>query len=283
MKKIILILIPISIVSMLLFFVLISSKGYEITKKDQHPEIPYFPKISDSVNFSNRVLDSMYILNYSTNGKTIFLNYTKTDWNDEVKFIAILNQSFKNIFFREIKNKDHFVIDSTSQSLYLINRDSTDIISNIEIIDLEKGKLKNVKKIDEKTYLSDKSELMLFKHSTNASNDTDLLFFKNLRDDFFFLEGEQANKIAKTLILTENYNFDSGVTIKIGGDSGIKHQNINLLGHIVTSNKLSSFSGFGTPSSSYTEENEREKRYQQNEGYSSDKAGLTSPEYIILK
>lgn len=207
MKKTILILLSIIIAVMLIFYGFIVSKGYEIPKKDQHPEMPYFPKISDSVNYSNQVLDSMYVLNHFANSKTIFLNYTRSDRNAETKFIAILNQSFKNILHRKIEKKDHFRIDTLNQSLYFIKRDSTDKISKIEIIDLVNGKSNDMKKLSEKTYLDNKAELILLKHSTNANNDTYLLLFKNPENHYFFMEGEEANKTAKNIDINRILQF----------------------------------------------------------------------------
>ena len=73
---------------------LIYLSGYKIPNTNKHPIIPYFPKTTNSDQFVNRQVDSLYIYNYYLILKTdyILINYKKTDNNNDEARIAIIKK-----------------------------------------------------------------------------------------------------------------------------------------------------------------------------------------------
>lgn len=279
MKKALIILgITLSILS-LLFWFLIKSNGYEITQKDKYPNIPYFPKLSDA-NFNNVAIDSLHVINYHANKHTIFVNYSKTDDLYRENFIVLTNKSFKNLAYRKLAERDSYRLDTLDNLLVILKNDTVGKVANCEIINSTNGDAKNAKEIDAETYAKIGNFWFLVKHQTNASHDTELLIFKNKIGEYIFLQGDEANKTAKKLILTELQSFDNGVSIKIGGDPEIKHPNINLFDHVVTDNSFKRLLNISTPSSNA---NPSENRMTKNEGYLANKGWFDKSRIYYFK
>lgn len=108
MKKAIVITVSIICILGLLVWLAMKSNGYEIPRKDKHPDVPYFPAIANADRFSNMVLDSMHVISYYANNETIFLNYSKIENIYDTTAIAIVNHAFKNLAHRILDRKDHF-------------------------------------------------------------------------------------------------------------------------------------------------------------------------------
>ena len=257
MKKAIIITVSILAFLALLFWLLMMSKGFEMPKEDKYPNIPYFPKITDSTNFSNVALDTMHVIDYYANDKNIFVHYSRTEDIYDTTYVAIVNTSFKNLAFRTLDRRERFEIDTVNQLLFIFKQDTLGNYLNCESIDLKNGNSKNVSLLDENGFGNLKNKLRLVKHATNASHDTDLLILENEQNDFFLMKGDVANKTAKTLALTEDKNFSSPFGIKIGGDPEIKHQNINLFDKVVIGNRPKRLLSIPTPSSNGNSNNDR--------------------------
>jgi len=208
------------------------------------------------------------------------LNYAKTKNIYDTTFITVVNHAFKNLAQRILDRKDHFKIDTVNQLLFVLRHDTIGKYSSCEAIDLKNGYAKNVKPLDKKGYEALDNQLILLKHATNASHDTDLLIFENEVDDYFFMQGDEANKTAKTFILTEAQNFSSPFGIKIGGDPEIKHHNINLFDKVVTGNSLKRLFSIPTPSSNVSP---NEGRMTKNEGYAEDKGWFDKDRIYYFK
>ena len=239
-------------------------------KEDKYPNVPYFPKITDSANFSNVGLDTMRVIDYYANDKSIFVHYSRTEDIYDTTYVAIVNTSFKNLAFRTLDRRECFEIDTVNQLLFIFKQDTLGNYLNCESIDLKNGNSKNVSLLDENGFGNLKNKLRLVKHATNASHDTDLLIFENEQTDFFLMKGDVANKTAKTLALTEDKNFSSPFGIKIGGDPEIKHQNINLFDKVVIGNRPKRLLSIPTPSSNGNSNNDRMVKnagYLENEGW----------------
>jgi len=270
MKKALIVTVSALIFLALLFWLLILSKGFEIPKEDKYPDVPYFPKISDTINFKNELLDTLRVIDYYSTDKSIFVRYSRTEYIYDTTYIAIVNTSFKNLAFKALDRRDRFEIDTVNQLLFIFKQDTLGNYLNNESIDLKNGHIKPVKLLDENGFQNLKNQLSLVKHATNASHDTDLLIFENVQNDFFLMKGDVANKTAKTLALTEDKNFSSPFGIKIGGDPEIKHQNINLFDKIVKGNRPKRLFSIPTPSSNGNSNNERMVKnagYLENKGW----------------
>jgi len=269
-KKAILITVSIIDILVLSVWLLMKSNGYEIPKKDKFPTIPYFPATTNSAHFSNMVLDTMQVINYYANNNAIFLNYAKTKNIYDTTFITLVNHSFKNLAYRILDRKDHFKIDTVNQLLFIFKHYTLGKYSKCERINLKNGNAKIVKLLDEKGFRNLKNQLSLVKHATNASHDTDLLIFEKEVDDYFFMQGNEANTAAKTLTITEEKNFTSPFGIKIGGDTEIKHHNINLFDKVVTGNSFKRLLSIPTPSSNGSLNDDRMVKnagYLENKGW----------------
>lgn len=280
MKKAIIITVSILAFVALLFCLLITSKGFEIPKADKYPDVPYFPKISDSINFKNEALDTLHVINYYATDKSIFVRYSRTEYIYDTTYIAIVNTSFKNLAFKALDRRDRFEIDTVNQLLFIFKQDTLGNYLHSESINLKNGHIKPVKLLDENGFQNLKNQIILVKHATNASNDTDLLIFENAQADFFLMKGDEANRTAKTLQLTEDKNFNSPFGIKIGGDPEIKHQHINLFDKVVRGNRPKRLFSISTPSSNG---NPNEDRMIKNAGYLENKGWFDKDRIYYFK
>ena len=249
-------------------------------KEDQYHNIPYFPKVTDSGNFRNVALDTMHVIDYYANDKSIFVRYSNTEYDYDKNFITIVNHSFKNLAHRVLKERDYFEIDTVNQLLFIFKHDTLGNYARCESINLKNGTSKNVSLLDEEGFQNLKNKLSLVKHATNASHDTDLLIFENEQNDFFLMKGDLANKIAKTLALNEVKNFSSPFGIKIGGDPEIRHQNINLFDKVVTGNSFKRLLSIPTPSSNGSL---NDNRMVKNAGYLENKGWFDKDRIYYFK
>lgn len=280
MKKAIIITVSVLAFVALLFWLLITSNGFEIPKSDKYPDVPYFPKISDSINFKNEVIDTMHVIDYYTTVKNIFVRYSRTQDIYDTTYIAVVNPSFKNLAFKVLDRHDRFEIDTVNQLLFIFKQDTLGNYISNESIDLKNGYVKPVKPLDENDFQKLKNQLTLVKHATNASHDLDLLIFENEQNDFFLMKVDEANRTAKTLLVTEDKNFSSPFGIKIGGDPEIKHQNINLFDKVVIGNRPKSLFSIPTPSSNG---NPNEDRMTKNTGYLANKGWFDKDRIYYFK
>ena len=280
MKKALIITVSILAFVALLFWLLITNKGFEIPKADKYPDVPYFPKISDSINYKNEALDTLHVINYYTTDQSIFVRYSRTDYIYDTTYITIVNPSFKNLAFTALDRRDRFEIDTVNQLLFILKYDTLGNYVKCESFDLRNGNFKNVSTLDENNFQNLKNQLTLVKHATNANNDTDLLIFENAQADFFLMKGDEANSTAKTLRLTEDKNINFPFGIKIGGDPEIKHQNINLFDKVVKGNRPKSLFSIPTPSSN---RNPNEDRMTKNAGYLENKGWFDKDRIYYFK
>lgn len=280
MKKVVIILVSSAVVVALVAWLLMKNNGYEIPKKDKYPDVPYFPKISDTIHFKNDVLDTMHAINYYATDKSIFVHYSLTANFYDTTYVKIANNSFKDLAHRTLDRHDRFELDTLNHLLFIFKHDTAGKYLNGETIDLINGRSTFVKPLAEDDFKKLSNKFTLFKHATNANNDTDLLVLKNEQENYFFMQGDEANKTAKTLHLTADKNFSSSFGIKIGGDPEIKHQNINLFDKVVTGNHLKRLFSVPTPSSNSSP---NEDRMFKNDAYLADKGWFDKDRIYYFK
>ncbi|SOD13329.1 hypothetical protein [Pedobacter xixiisoli] len=240
--------------SLLVFIVIISlvifNSGYELPNKNKHPEIPFFPRITNENDFTNRKVDSFYVNSYSLLKKSnlLLINYDKDTVDRQSTSLAIVNKSFKSIFHFKTTDYLHYTFDEKTNSLFLIENTGEGIKKGI-IFNINLHKTEFIHELNEKAYENLKEKLKVIKHFTPNGNFTEAIFFVSNGGQFYIAKNELASRISKDMALTAGDNFNFLVSIVMAGDTSIHSNSIQLFDKTVISNRIKRLIVIGTPSS----------------------------------
>lgn len=240
--------------SLLLFILIISliivNSGYELPNKNKHPEIPFFPRITNENDFTNRKVDSFYVNSYSLLKKSnlLLINYDKDTLDRQSTSLAIVTKSFRPIFHFKTSDDLYDTFDEKTNSLFIIENTSDGVKQGV-IFNINHHKAELIQALNETTYERLKEKLKVIKHFTPNSNFTEAIFFISNDGQFYVATNKLASDIGKATILNIVDNFDFQASIFVTGDASIHKKNIQLFDKTVISNNFKRLIVIGTPSS----------------------------------
>ncbi|EDM34821.1 hypothetical protein PBAL39_02955 [Pedobacter sp. BAL39] len=253
--------------------------GYELPGKDRRPEVPFFPKITDSGNFGNIAVDSMNVSAYRNNpeSKYILLEYNR----DAAGFgLSLKNRSFQSIYERSLPSGSIYAFDHISGLLFIGLADTAgkrNDYAACEIYNISKRTLFPAVELNQENYQMKKDGLRVLKFHANGL--ASVIFFEDQEGHYCVVKNGLAIEASKHFPYQKNSDFNTEVSIRIGGDPEISHPNFTLYDQAVLGIKVKSLLHMGTPSSSSDYDGSRRRRYEQNEGYSGVQ-GMFDKDYL---
>jgi len=253
--------------------------GYELPGKDKRPEVPFFPKITDSGNFENIAIDSMNVSAYRNNpeSKYILLAYNSTAAGFS---LSVKERPFQSIYQRNLPNGSIYAFDDLAGLLFIGVADTGGNLNGYaacEIYNISRGTLFRAAELNYDNYQSKKDVLRVLKFHLDGL--ASVIFFEDQQGQYYFVKNGLAIEASKHFPYQKNGDFNTGVSVRIGGDPEISHPNFILYDQAVLGIKVKSLLHMGTPSSSSDYDGSRRRRYEQNEGYSGMQ-GMFDKDYL---
>jgi len=228
MKKVILFSGFIFIVILAIVYSKLKQSGFEFSKKDIHPEYPLFPKISDSLNYINKEIDTVHIaeLRILKNSDKKIIFYSKTSETPADR-IMVFSKNLKPIFYIQHEKDLEFDTNENNKVLFIIHREnfSDNEMSKIRdtyVVNLDNGQKYVVHDIKREAYLREKKNLKLIKYTYQYQHSDNAAFFEDSKGNFYVLKNND-------LVFDDVKEFDASKIFEIKSSSLKDFHNPNII------------------------------------------------------
>ena len=224
--------------------------GYQFPDENKHPEIPFFPKITNDKAFTNNRIDSMYVREYRLLKKSdlILVSYNKDSLEYNSSKIAVVTKSLRPIFYLNSNQQINYSVDEI-RNLLCVVESSSDSIIGVVVFNITKRKREIVKDLTMSTYQKLVNNLAVVKHYSSNPDFTEGIFFTDTNGQIYFAKREVSSEISKVVKMKEEDNFNFAVSFTFAGDPEIHTKNIKVFDNTVVSNQFKRLFAYGTPSS----------------------------------